>query len=228
VSRPRNHFALDESAREVWLLAGGIGITPLLTMAHRLHVLGTPFALHYSAASRRGAGFVDDVLRAPWAVRAQFHFKDEGARADLLALLPPHAPGRQLYTCGSLRYMDAVFAAARQQGWPEEALHRELFSVPEAPERENHPFVLRLRRSGRLLPVAADRSAADVLADAGLAVPVKCSDGLCGVCALNYDAEASGTVDHRDWVLGDAQRRQRVVTCCVRMQRPGEELVLDL
>jgi reductive dehalogenase len=228
VSRPRNHFALDESAREVWLLAGGIGITPLLTMAHRLHVLGTPFALHYSAASRRGAGFVDDVLRAPWAARAQLHFKDEGARADLLALLPPHAPGRQLYTCGSLRYMDAVFAAARQQGWPEDALHRELFSVPEAPERENHPFVLRLRRSGRLLPVAADRSAADVLADAGLAVTVKCSDGLCGVCALNYDAEASGTVDHRDWVLGDVQRRQQVVTCCVRMQRPGEELVLDL
>ncbi|MFO1325771.1 MAG: 4Fe-4S dicluster domain-containing protein [Rubrivivax sp.] len=227
VSRPRNHFALDESAREVWLMAGGIGITPLLTMAHRLHARGTPFRLHYSAPSRRRAAFLSDLQAAPWAARVQLHLGDEGTRIDLAAALPPFADGRQLYTCGSLRYMDAVFAAARAAGWPDAALHRELFSVPEPPPRTDHPFVLRLARSGRTLPVPADRSAADALTEAGLAVPVKCSDGLCGVCACGYDAAASGLVEHRDWVLGDAERTRTVLLCCVRMRDPGAELVID-
>ncbi|MFN0184252.1 MAG: flavin reductase family protein, partial [Aquabacterium sp.] len=215
-------------ARAVWLLAGGIGITPLITMEHRLHALGTPFELHYSAAHRSGAGFVAELQDAPWSACVHLHFKDEGARADLAALLPPFEPGRQLYTCGSLRYMDAVWAAAAAKGWPAQALHRELFSVPEAPPRKNHPFMLRLQRSGRELPVPADRSATDVLADAGVAVPVKCSDGLCGVCATPYDAAASGEVDHRDWVLSQVERQRRVVLCCSRVNEPDGVLALDL
>ncbi len=61
------------------------------------------------------------------------HLKDEGGRADLAALMPPYAPGWQLYTCGAPRYMDAVFAAAARKGWPEAALHREYFSCPRRP-----------------------------------------------------------------------------------------------
>lgn len=226
VSRPRNHFALDEAAREVWLMAGGIGITPLLTMAHRLHALGTPFALHYSVHSRRQAGFLADLQAAPWAARASLHVSDEGTRLDLGAALPAWADGRQLYTCGSARFMDAVFAGARGQGWPEAALHRELFAVPEAPPRTDHPF--RLRLGERVLAVPAHRSATDVLAEAGIVIPVKCSDGLCGVCATPYDAAASGEVEHRDHVLGPAERGQRVVLCCSRMARADAELVLRL
>ncbi|MBK9363814.1 MAG: 4Fe-4S dicluster domain-containing protein [Rubrivivax sp.] len=228
VSKPRNHFALDESAREVWLLAGGIGITPLLTMAHRLHALGTPFELHYSVASRARAGFVGDLQTAAWRDRVHLHVKDEGGRADLATLLPPYESGRQLYTCGSPRYMDAVFAAAAARGWPQEALHREFFAVPEAPPRENHPFTVVLAGSGRRIEVAADASATDALAAAGVRVDTKCSDGLCGVCALPYDAAASGAVDHRDVVLSAAERRHKVIACCVRMQQPGAELVLRL
>lgn len=231
VSRPRNHFVLDESARAVWLMAGGIGVTPLLAMAHRLHTIGTPFELHYSVASRARAGFAEVLRQVPWHGRVHWHVRDEGGRAELATLLPRWQSGGQsgwqLYTCGSLRYMDGVFAAAAAQGWPAEALRRELFALPEPPPREDHPFVLRLARSGRELPVPAGRSAADVLADAGLGVPVKCSDGLCGVCACDYDAAASGAVDHRDWVLGARERGQRVVLCCSRMQEPGALLVLD-
>jgi reductive dehalogenase len=228
VSKPRNHFVLDESAREVWLLAGGIGITPLLTMAHRLHAIGTPFRLHYSAASRTRAGFIADLMAAPWRDRVQFHFKDEGGRADLATLLPPWQAGRQLYTCGSARYMDAVFEAAAAHAWPPEALHREFFAVPDAPPRLNHPFTIVLAGSGRRIEVAADRSATDALAAAGVHIDTKCSDGLCGVCAVSYDAAASGAVDHRDVVLSAVERQQKVIACCVRMQQPGAELVLRL
>ncbi|MFN0186895.1 MAG: 4Fe-4S double cluster binding domain-containing protein [Aquabacterium sp.] len=221
VSRPSNLFALHEDAAHSLLLAGGIGVTPLLTMAHRLHRLGRPFELHYSAASRGSAGFVADIEAAPWRAQAHLHFKDEGRRADLSRLVPPHAQGRHLYTCGSARYMDAVYAAAQARGWPDEALHREYFSVPEAPPRENHPFQLRLAQRGLTLDVPAGRSATEVLAAAGVGVDVKCSDGLCGVCACAYDADASGPIDHRDVVLSAAQRRARIILCCSRAAEAG-------
>jgi reductive dehalogenase len=228
IGRPVNHFALHEDASHSWLFAGGIGVTPLIAMAHRLHALGRPFDFHYSAASRRSAGFLSDLAAVPWADRVQLHLKDEGGRARLAELIPPHAPGLHLYTCGAPRFMDGVFEAAAAQGWPEDALHREYFSVPEGPAWVNRPFVLRLARSGRVLPVPAERRATEVLAEAGLAIDVKCSDGLCGVCATRYDAAASGEVEHRDVVLDRAQRQHKVILCCSRARHEQGEIVLDL
>ena len=141
------------------LFAGGIGVTPMIAMAHRLHALGKPFALHYSAASRRTAGFLDDLAQVPWKDKVHYHFKDEGARADLPALMPPYAAGMHVYTCGAPRYMDGVFEAAAARGWPEEAMHREYFSVPEADAWVNHAFTLRLAQDrharSRCRPTAA-------------------------------------------------------------------------
>ena len=226
ISRPANHFPLHEEATRSLLFAGGIGVTPMIAMAHRLHALGKPFELHYSAASRGTAGFVDTIAQAPWHDRVRTHFKDEGRRADLMALVPDYAEGLHLYTCGASRFMDGVFAAAAAHGWPEDACHREYFSVPEAGAWVNRPFLLRLARSGRTLPVPADRSATEVLAEAGLAVDVKCSDGLCGVCASAYDAEASDEIEHRDFVLGKAERQRRVILCCSRAKHEGGTIVI--
>ncbi|MGE0497764.1 MAG: 4Fe-4S double cluster binding domain-containing protein [Ramlibacter sp.] len=228
ISRPANHFPLVEEAAFSLLFAGGIGVTPMITMAHRLHALGKPFELHYSGASRATAGFLRELAEVPWRDKVRFHFKDEGARADLMALTPAYAPGFHVYTCGAPRFMDGVFEAALARGWPEEALHREYFSVPEAQAWQNHPFVLRLARSGRTLEVPADRGGTDVLADAGLAIATKCSDGLCGVCATPYDAAASGEIEHRDFVLSAKERGQRVILCCSRPRAAGAELVVDL
>ncbi len=225
VSRPNNVFPLHEDATHSLLFAGGIGVTPMLAMAHRLHALGRSFALHYSVPSRARAGFATDLAAAAWAGRVHWHVKDEGGRADLAALVPAHAPGMHLYTCGSPRYMDGVFAAAVAADWPDEALHREYFSVPEDPDRVDRPFVVQLA-DGRRFDVPVGRSATEVLAAAGVAVDVKCSDGLCGVCAVPYDAQASGPVEHRDVVLSAREREQRVILCCVRMQQDGAALVL--
>ena len=227
IGAPRNLFALAPDADSHLLLAGGIGITPLVSMAHRLHALGRPFELHYSAASRAKAGFLDELRAAPWHGRVHLHFTDEGTRADFHALLPPYEAGRHLYACGSAAYMDAAFAAATARGWPEEALHREYFSVPGDAEWVNRPFTLVLARSGRELAVPAGRRATDVLAEAGLAVDVKCTDGLCGVCAMRYDAAASDPVEHRDVVLSKREREARVVLCCSRSAKEGGRLVLE-
>lgn len=228
VSKPANHFPLVEDASLSLLFAGGIGVTPMIAMAHRLHALGRPFVLHYSAASRASAGFLHDLARVPWKDRVCYHFKDEGARADLPALMPAYQAQAHVYTCGAPRFMDGVFAAAATRGWPEESLHREYFSVPEAQAWVDLPFVLRLSGSGRTLQVPADRSATEVLNEAGIRVDTKCSDGLCGVCSMPYDAAASGEVEHRDFVLSRKEREHRIVLCCSRARQAGGEIVLAL
>jgi reductive dehalogenase len=224
ISKPINHFALDESATKTFLMGGGIGITPMIAFAHRLHALGRPFELHYSCASRKTAGYLQDLASTPWAENVHLHFSDEDTRADLARILQGYAPGWHVYTCGPDRYMDAVIAAAEQGGFPEEARHLEYFSAPEQPEYENHPFRIRLR-DGREYVVPADKTAADVLNENGIAVDVKCGDGICGVCKCGV---LSGQIEHRDFVLSKAQRAQAIILCQSRAAEPDGVLELDL
>jgi reductive dehalogenase len=225
VSRPANHFPLEETATRSVLTGGGIGITPMIAMAHRLHALGRDFEVHYSIPSRAAAGYLADLAAVPWAGRVTLHVTDEGSRADLDAILSAYAPGWHIYTCGPDRYMQAVLAAAERAGFPEEARHFEYFSAPEAPDYENHPFTLRLLPSGREFPVPADRSATDVLSEAGIHVDVKCSDGICGVCRCTL---VSGEVEHRDFVLSQAQRATNIILCQSRAAKPGGVLEIAL
>ncbi len=210
ISKPINHFPLDETAKKTFLMGGGIGITPMIAMAHRLHGIGADFELHYSAKSRSGAGYLDDLVAAAFSDRVNLHFSDEGGRANLDAVLSGYEDGWHVYACGPDRYMSAVIAAAERQGFRDEARHLEYFSVPEIPDYENHPFTLRLSRSGRDIPVPADKTAADVLNEHGFRVDVKCADGLCGVCKCGLVA---GEVEHRDFVLSKKQRQEALILC---------------
>jgi ferredoxin len=122
--------------------------------------------------------------------------------------------------------MDAAFAAARARGWPEAAMAREYFAAPEAPPRVNHPFTLVLGDGGREIAVPPERSAVAALAEAGVVVQTKCSDGICGVCAARHDGTVA--IEHRDYVLSAAERERRVILCCSRPREPGARLVIDL
>jgi ferredoxin len=143
-----------------------------------------------------------------------------------VALVPDWRYGLRLYVCGGMAYMDAVFAAARARGWPDEALSREVFSVPEPPDYVNHPFTLRLRGSGRLIAVPPDRTATDALAEAGIVVQMKCSDGICGVCAARHSGGTA--IEHRDYVLSAREREDRVILCCSRPVEADAVLEVDL
>ncbi len=225
VSRPINHFALVEDATRTVLMACGIGVTPLIAMGHRLHVLERDFSLHYSVRSRDGAGYLDDLASVPWAERVQVHVSDEGGRVDLAKVIGDHGEGHHLYTCGPDRYMNGVLETAAALGWPEASLHREYFSVPEQGEWQNQPFALELARSGRRIDVSADQSATEALAAAGVHIDTKCSDGICGICVTPY---LSGAVEHRDYVLTTAQRENRIMLCCSRAAKPDGVITLDL
>ena len=225
VSRPINHFPLVPDATRSILMGGGIGITPLIAMGHELHARGRDFAMHYSGRSRVTMGFLDDLAGFAWADRVTLHVTDEGGRADLSAILDRYEPGWHLYTCGAERYMGAVMEAAERAGFPEETRHLEYFSVPETPDYENHPFTLSLARTGRDLLVPAGKTATDVLAENGVAIDVKCSDGLCGVCKCTV---LDGAVEHRDFVLSKAQRESAMILCQSRAAEDGGTVVVDL
>jgi reductive dehalogenase len=225
ISKPINHFGLDETARKTFLMGGGIGITPMIAMAHRLHAIGADFAVHYSCSSRAAAGFLNDLAEFPWKDKLHLHFSDEGSRADLNVILAGYRDGYHVYTCGPERYMNSVLEAAEEQGYPDEARHFEFFNVPELPEYENFDFTLKLARSGREFHVPADRSATDILTENGISIDVKCSDGICGVCKCGI---VEGDVEHRDFVLSKAQREKEMILCQSRAAAKDGLLVVDL
>jgi len=225
ISPPRNHFPLDEMAGKSFLMGGGIGITPMIAMAHRLHALGKDFDLHFSIRSRKAAPFLDDLAGFVWADKVHLHFSDEGSRADFADIFSSARPDHHIYVCGPDRYITGVLEAGEQAGFAEDNLHREYFSVPEAPDYVNHDFTLRLARSGKDVLVPADKSATVALADAGIHVDVKCSDGLCGVCACGL---LDGEVEHRDFVLGRKDREHKIILCSSRAAQENGVITIDL
>ena len=224
ISRPINHFPLIEEAPKSYLMGGGIGITPMIAMANRLHDTGRDFVVHYSCRSRQNAGFLSMLDAVPWRDKLHLHFSDEGSRADLPTLFAQSGEGAHVYCCGPDAYMTAVMDAAEAAGIVEDNRHLEYFSVPELPEYENHEFTLRLGKSGQDITVPADKTAADQLNANGFNVDVKCSDGICGVCKCNL---ISGDVEHRDFVLSNAQRKTTIILCQSRGIK-GSVVEIDL
>ncbi len=224
ISHPINHFPLAESAPHSLLFGGGIGITPMIAMAHRLSSINASFELHYCISSRASAGFLQDLMSFPWADKVQIHVSDEGTRADLAQLLAGHEQS-YVYACGPDKFMDGVTQTAQSVNIPEDQIRIEYFTPPEVPEYVNHPFTMRLTKSGRTIAVSADQSASEALLAAGVPVDVKCSDGLCGVCKCGV---TSGAVEHRDFVLSNAERETQFITCQSRAAEADGVLEIDL
>ncbi|MGJ8527230.1 reductive dehalogenase [Maritalea sp.] len=225
ISKPINHFPLEEAAKKTYLMGGGIGITPMIAMAHRLHAINADFVMHYSCSLRANAGFLNDLEKMPWRDKIHLHFSDEGTRADLDEVLASYQTGAHVYTCGPEPYMQSVMEAAERQGFDDDERHIEYFNVPELPEYENHPFKLKLAQSGREFDIPADKSATDVLTENGIHIDVKCSDGICGVCKCGL---VEGDVEHRDFVLSKKQQKDAIILCQSRAAKPGGTVEVDL
>ncbi|HET9821592.1 MAG TPA: PDR/VanB family oxidoreductase [Burkholderiaceae bacterium] len=225
---PRNHFALAHEARRHLLLAGGIGITPILCMAERLAVTGASFAMHYCTRSRAHTAFLDRIATAPYAPRVTHHFDDGPAdgRLDIGALLAatPRA-GTHVYVCGPKGFMDAVLGAARAAGWPEAQLHHEFFAAEPVSHAGDGGFEVQLASSGRVIPVAADQTVVQALAAAGVEVMTSCEQGVCGTCLTRV---LEGVPEHRDLYLTPEEQaaNDQFTPCCSRAR--SARLVLDL
>lgn len=222
VSAPRNHFALASPARRHVFVAGGIGITPFLPLAMQARSRGEPVLLHFCARSASAAPLLPALrsLVGP-AVELQTWFADAQPRQrfDAASLGAP-ADGVHVYACGPARLIDAVLEATAT--WPEVQVHVERFAPLDDAAFVPQAFSLELTSDGRRFEVPAERSALEVLREAGLSMPSSCELGVCGACECGYRA---GEVIHRDVVLGPAARRTRLMPC---VSRARGHLLLDL
>ncbi|MBD2838465.1 oxidoreductase [Pseudomonas sp. JM0905a] len=226
IGTPRNLFPLAEGGGRSLLLAGGIGITPLLCMAEHLASSGADFQLHYCARSEEHAAFVTRLEGSPFAGRVQLHF-DDGARGrlDISRLLADQPVDTRLYTCGPAGFMQHVLDSARELGWAEARLHREYFSAEAAPQGAADAFEVQLASSGQVLRVEAGENVVEALRKVGVEVPVACEQGICGTCLTRV---LEGVPEHRDLFLTEEEQaaNDQFTPCCSRARSP--RLVLDL
>jgi vanillate monooxygenase ferredoxin subunit len=227
ISAPKNHFPLAHDAKRSLLLAGGIGVTPILCMAERLAITGADFAMHYCTRSRARTAFHDRIASASFASKVAFHF-DDGAPAqklDLAAMLARPQEGTHLYVCGPKGFMDAVLGTARAQAWPEGRLHYEFFSAESVKSDSDASFDVKLASSGRIIKVPKDKSITQALSDAGVEVQTSCEQGVCGTCLTRV---IEGVPDHKDLYLTPEEQaaNDQFTPCCSRSKTPL--LVLDL
>lgn len=227
ISEPRNLFPLATQAKHHVLIAGGIGITPMMAMAHELERQGADFELHYCFRSRERAAFVETLENAPFAHRVIVHDDSSAipSTLDASALLQNPEIGRHIYVCGPGGFMDYILTTAAAAGWPEDQVHREFFAAAPVDHDGNQAFEVELARSGKVLQIPADRSVFEVLDDAGIAIETSCEQGICGSCITRV---LHGTPDHRDQFMTDAEhaRNDQFTPCCSRAKTP--RLVLDL
>ncbi|MBC8752256.1 MULTISPECIES: PDR/VanB family oxidoreductase [Paraburkholderia] len=229
ISKPRNHFALAKDAKKVLLIAGGIGVTPLKAMAHELDIQGVDFEMHYCARNPDAAAFGEEFADIKRAGKLHYHFDDDGFgnRLDLRELLRTPEPGTHVYYCGPAGFMAACSDAASH--WPKGTVHFEHFKAPEQAKRapvstdSEGGCDVTIASTGKVVHVAPDQNFADVLNEAGVAVPTSCCAGLCATCKVRY---LEGEVEHNDFILSEDERQEYLTVC---VSRPANKtLVLDL
>lgn len=221
---PRNHFRLDETADDYLLIAGGIGITPIISMADRLKQLGKRYRIHYAGRSLQSMAFIERLTRDHLEC-VQFYSAEQGGRLQVSSLLDTAAAGTQLYACGPERLLTHLQEQVLCR--PDLTLRIEHFSAALKPldASTEKGFTVDLQDSGLTIQVAPEQTLLQALQAFNVDIPSDCGEGLCGSCEVRV---AQGEVDHRDQVLTPSERQvnDRMMACCSRA-RTGR-LVLKL
>ena len=218
-----NLFELNEAAPAYIFVAGGIGITPILSMIRHLRSQGrTDFKLYYSTQNAEGRAFLDELNSPELADHVTIHH-DHGDPAQALDLWPifERPTSAHVYCCGPQGLMDSVRDMTGH--WPTERIHFESFGAAQTGFAENQAFDVVLQKSGKRVSVPAHQSILDTLRGCGHLIPSSCESGSCGCCRTTL---ISGEVEHRDMVLRPDERASHIMVCVSRAA--SKELVLDL
>ncbi|WP_175651434.1 PDR/VanB family oxidoreductase [Pseudomonas sp. Marseille-P9899] len=227
IGTPRNLFDLDLTGQRYLLFAGGIGITPILAMAHALIAAGKDFELHYCGRSAQRLAFVELLSCAPFSHHLRLHVDDGPVeqRFNAAQVLACPSAGDQLYVCGPAGFMAHVQSTAQSCGWSDQQIHREDFAAPPQVLEGDRAFEVELARSGRVITIPARQTVLEALLENAIEIESSCEQGICGACMTGVLA---GEPDHRDQFMTAAEhaRNDRFTPCCSRSNSP--RLVLDL
>ncbi|HDK8955900.1 TPA: oxidoreductase [Acinetobacter baumannii] len=224
VSEPKNLFPLVKAKHTV-LIGGGIGITPLITMAYQLIQQEESFELHYCGSSPERCAFVNEIKNGVLAKFTTFHFKSEGAshREFFQSAIKGIDPKSHIYTCGPNGFMDWIINLAVSQNFSEQQIHKEYFQVEV--ETGGDAFEVVAQQSGKIIVVNAEETILQALAREGIEIEMSCEQGVCGTCMCDV---IEGEPDHRDVYFTDEEKasNEQILVCCSRSKTP--RLVLDI
>ncbi|MGF6779289.1 PDR/VanB family oxidoreductase [Paraburkholderia sp. GAS334] len=227
IGEPRNHFPLVHGVKHSLLLAGGIGVTPILCMAAQLAEAGANFEMHYCTRSQTRTAFRERILDSVFADKVHFHYDDGGPqqKVDIPALLATPDSQTHLYVCGPSGFLDLVISTAKANGWADSNVHFEYFTGKEVDASANVSFHVKIASTGKLIPVTRDQSVTAALLASGIEIPMSCESGVCGTCITRV---LEGEIDHRDMYFTDDEkaRNDQFTPCCSRAK--SDLLVLDL
>jgi vanillate O-demethylase ferredoxin subunit len=223
ISTPGNHFGLSRGCPEYLLLAGGIGITPIFTMALALGEAGADFRLLYACRRQQDLALAQE-LRERIGDRLQVFLDEEGARADLDGEIARLAPGGEFYVCGPIGMLEAAKRAWQQSGRPVDQLRFETFG--NSGRFATQPFKVKIPRLGMEIDVPQNQTMLDALEAAGVAMISDCRRGECGLCALHI-LEVDGIVDHRDVFFSDEEKAENKKLCTCVSRVAGGSITID-
>ena len=220
-TEPKNSFELHEGDAPALLIAGGIGVTPIISFATRLADRKTPLAFHYAAQSREVCGFADQ-LETVFGDDIHFWF-DDTSQIDLAGILKDAPQDVHIFCCGPKGMIEAVKTTAEAAGYPAERIRFELFETPQTKEKDE-PFEVEIN-DGRTFTIPAGKTIIEVLEGEGVDVMYDCQRGDCGICQTDV---LDGTPDHRDVVLSADERSSgKVMQICVSRAK-SPRLLLDI
>ncbi|HSV81874.1 MAG TPA: PDR/VanB family oxidoreductase [Ramlibacter sp.] len=223
IGPPANNFPLGRRDPHVLLLAGGIGITPIFSMARSLARRHRAFQVFYAGRNAASMAYHDELAGVA-GEQVRLHYSADQGRPDLASLLGQQPEGTVVYICGPARMIEAAQAAAADLGWAPERVRSEMFGAGFSGVAK--PFDVHLRRSGRTVHVGADVSILDALLNEGVPVLWDCRRGECGLCPLPV-VSADGTIDHHDRYLSPEEKSSNESMCICVSRTRGKSLVLD-
>ncbi len=223
ISQPVNLFPFDVRGRKHVLMAGGIGITPFMTMMDQMAHEDRTFELHYAVRNRNHGAYWQDLIERYGAHRVKIYVDEEKLFIPVSHILAAQPLGTHLYVCGPAGMINGVLNKARDAGWPVQNLHSERFLAPPA----GKPFTVVLKKSNRTINVGTHQSILEAVEAAGIDAPFLCRGGACGQCETNVLA-CSGTLEHNDIFLepDDKKSGLKIMICVSRLS--GQDITLDL
>ena len=222
ISAPLNLFPPAKLARKHILVAGGIGITPFMSMMSELDAIGADFELHYGVRSLEDGAFCT-LLAQRYGSRVHLYFQDKGQLVPLEQVLGSQSLGAHMYVCGPKPMIEWAIRTATLVGYPDENIHSEQFSAPPA----GTPFLVKLTRSQREIRVGGHESILEALEQNGINAPFLCRGGACGQCETAV-AACDGFIEHNDHYLTEAEKAsgRKIMICVSRLS--GDAITLDL
>ncbi len=211
ISEPKNNFPLDQRAMHYTLIAGGIGVAPLLAMAHKLRSLSKEFDFHICVRSVDQLPFKQDLEELVEPSRLYFHITngDPSRRLDVKTLLAEPISAGQVYCCGPEGLIKAVSAATTS--WPIRTVRFEHFK-PEELDGTDEPFSVKIASTGQVIKVGPKETILTALWRAGIEKEFSCELGICGVCRTSF---SEGEAIHRDVNVLSLKEREKEMTICI-------------